>query len=112
MKKYLFLFLTSALLVSCSNSAGEVAEKFTEAVAKGQVDEAKEYATEATGKLLDFAASMGAAKVRSNVDYTIVKDSVVDDRAWVTLEDQKGNREEVDLVKIDGKWLVTVDNKK
>lgn len=113
MKKILFLSLASAfMLTSCSSKPEDSVKNFTENIAKGKVDEAKKYATESTGKLLDFVSGMGGVPVDPNYKFEFVKDSVVDNTAWVTFTNQKGEEETVKVVKIDGKWLVHMESKK
>ena len=50
--------------------------------------------------------------VDPNFQFKAEKDSIVDNTAWVTFTNQKGKKEKLKLVKIDGKWLVHMDSKK
>lgn len=99
-------------MVSCSQGPKDSAIKFTENVAKGKIDEAKKYATEPTGKLLELAVSFGGMPIDPNAKVEFVKDSIVDNKAWVTIKNPKGIEQELTLVKLDGKWLVNMENKK
>jgi len=112
MKKTLLIFSTIFLLISCSRGPEDTAKNFTENLAKGKVDEAKKYATESTGKLIDFASGFGGLPVDPNFKFKSEKDSIVDNTAWVTYTNQKGKKEKMKLVKIDGKWLVHMESKK
>ncbi|WP_029906630.1 DUF4878 domain-containing protein [Prevotella sp. 10(H)] len=113
MKKLLFTLFAVALMCSCSSGPQKAAQSFSENLSKGKVEEAKKYATEATGKLLDFASSMGTSKVDPDFKFEFVKDSVVDNRAWVTFKDKNTDREQtLHLVKIDGDWKVNIESKK
>ncbi len=113
MKKNLFVALISVFaFTACSSGPTDAARDFSESVAKGNIDEAKTYATESTGKLLDLANSVGAVKARSNFKFDVVKDSVVGDKAWVSFKDETGTEQQLELVKIGDKWLVNVDVKK
>lgn len=114
MKKILFLLATIALMCSCSSGPQKAAQNFSENLAKGKVDEAKKYSTESTGKMLDFASSMGGgSKINPDFKFTFVKDSIVDNRAWVTFKGAADEREQtLELVKIDGDWKVNIDMKK
>lgn len=112
MKKTMTLFALAALLFSCSSGPEKTAKNFTENLAKGKVDEAKKYATESTGKMLDFVSGFGGLPVDPNFKFEMVKDSVVDNRAWVTFTNQKGKKETMEVVKIDGDWLVHMESKK
>ncbi|TYR37452.1 hypothetical protein FXV77_05455 [Sphingobacterium phlebotomi] len=108
MKRYLICLATVFLLCSCSRSHTEVAKDFTENMAKGKIEEAKKYATESTGTMLDFAGGTGNLSVHPDFKFEVIRDSVADNRAWVVFKD--GNKEEtVQLVKVDGKWLVHFD---
>lgn len=102
----------SALLFSCSSGPETAVKNFTENLAQGKVDQAKKYATESTGKLIDFASSLGGLKIDPNYSFKMIKDSVVDNKAWVTFNNQKGEEETIEVVKIDGEWLVHMESKK
>ncbi len=112
MKKTLLLLSISALLFSCSAGPESVAKSFTENLSKGKVDEAKKYATDVTGKMLDFASGFGGLPIDSNFEFEMLKDSIVKNNAWVTFINQKGDKETIKLVKIDGDWLVHMESKK
>jgi len=112
MKKLLLLAVASTFIISCSKGPENAAKNFTENLAKGKVDEAKKYATQSTGKLLDFAGGFGALPVDPNFKFESVKDSIVDNKAWVTYKTPNGQKKDIELVKIDGKWLVNMESKK
>lgn len=112
MKKYFFALITIALMVSCSSGPKKAAQNFSENLAKGKIEEAKKYATESTGALLDFASKMGSSKVDPDFKFTFVKDSIVDNRAWVTFKGKEDREQTLELVKIDGDWKVNMEMKK
>lgn len=113
MKRNLFLMLLPIFaFMGCSSGPTDVARDFSESVARADINEAKTYATESTGKLLDLANSFGGIKARSGFEFDAIKDSVVDNHAWVFFKDENGTRHQLELVKIDDKWLVNVDAKK
>jgi hypothetical protein len=114
MKKLFFILMSVVLMCSCSSGPKKTAQNFTENLAKGKVDEAKKYATETTGKMLDFAMSMGGNnKIDPDFKFIFVKDSIVDNKAWVTYKGgEDKNEETLELVKVDGDWKVNVDMKK
>lgn len=112
MKNFLTLTVLSFILLSCSSGPGDVAKKFSENFSHGKVEEAKKYATEPTGRLLDMANSFGAITVDPDYRFKKVKDSVVGNRAWVTFIDPDGEEDVFELVKIDGKWLVQMEPQK
>ncbi len=112
MKKFFILIVTVLIFTACSSGPEKTAQKFTENLAKGKVDEAKKYATESTGKFLDLANSFGGIPIEPNFKFKMEKDSIVDNKAWITYINQKGEEDVIELVKIDGKWLVHMDSKK
>lgn len=112
MKKTITILALSAFLISCSSGPEKTAKNFTENLAKGKVDEAKKYATESTGKMLDFASGFGGLPIEPNYKFNFIKDSIDENRAWVTFTNQTGKEEIINLVKIDGDWLVHMENKK
>lgn len=91
MKKSMTAFVLSAMLFSCSPEPDEVAYEFMENLTQGKVVEAKKYATEPTGKLLDFASKTGDLKAHPDAAFEVLNDSVADHRAWVTFEDLETN---------------------
>jgi len=118
MKKIISILILT-ILVSCSSSSpGDAAKSFFENMAHGKIEEAKKYATEPTGKMLDFAMSLGGnTPIEPDFEVEIIKDSIVGKKAWVTLiasaGEQKDEKEQtVEMVEIDGKWLVHMDSKK
>lgn len=42
----------------------------------------------------------------------MIKDSVVENNAWVTFKNQNGKEETLKVVKIEGDWLVHMESKK
>lgn len=112
MKKFITVLILSTLLFSCSSGPESAVKNFTENLAKGKVDEAKKYSTESTGKMIDFASGFGGLPVDPNFKFEMVKDSIVENEAWVTFTNQKGKKETIKVVKIDGDWLVHMESKK
>ena len=105
-----FLLLTLAILglAGCSPAPSATAEKFTVALAKGDVTTAKKYCTPSTAQMLDFAASMGAAPAQPNFKFVMTKQEIDGNRATVRFKDEKGKEQKMDLVKIDGRWQVEI----
>lgn len=112
MKKIISILAISLLLFSCSSGPSDAAKNFTENLAKGKVDEAKKYATESTGKMIDYANRFGGLPIDPNFRFEMLNDSIVKNKAWVTYTNQEGRIETVEVVKIDGNWLVHMDSKK
>lgn len=116
MKKFVILTLLallSTLLSSCTDSPSKVAMKFSQAVATGQVEEAKKYCTESTAKMLDMSAALGGMTENPNYKMNILRDSIVDNLAYVFFTENDSDREQVmKLNKIDGEWKVSMSGKK
>ncbi len=99
-----FVFL---VLLSCGDSPQSVAKNFTENLAKGRISEAKKYATEPTGEMLEFASKIGAMPVDPDFTFVFVEKNVEGDKATVVYrESVDGPDERINLVRIDGKWKV------
>lgn len=112
MKRTLLFIALGVLLVACGGP-GKAARKFTEATAVGHIEEAKKYATEPTGKLLDLAAQFGSIKIDPDYKFYFVKDSVEGNRAWVTYTTNRDTTPKImRLYKIDGSWKVDANDKK
>ncbi len=110
MRKFSLSFLclfSFFLLAACADNPRSTAQKFTENLAAGKISEAKQYATEPTGKLLDFAASLGTLPVNRDFRFTFISESVKDNRAKVVYREKPEAEEQtLDMVKVDGKWKV------
>lgn len=112
MKKIFIALSVAFLMAACASGPEKVAKNFTENLAQGKIDKAKEYATPATGKMLDLAGAFGGLPIEPNFEFKMEKDSIVANKAWVTFTNQKGEKDVIELVKLDGKWLVHMDTKK
>lgn len=110
MKKILFISLVAVMFAACSAAPEDVAGKFAESIAKGDIDEAKKYTTLQTGALLDMAKGLKADKLPTFPDYKfeVLKDSIVKDTAWVTYKTPLGDEGLINLIKEEGEWKVTV----
>ena len=114
-KTILFLAALQLSLLSCSfDSSGpeNAVRNFTENISKGKLEDAKNFATEPTGKMLDFSGKFGVSTIDPNFKFELIKDSIVENLAWVTFENQNGKVETMQVVKIDNEWLVNIDAKK
>lgn len=115
MKKLFILAVAALMMAACSvfNSPSNVAEKFSVAVAHGKTEEAKKYCTEGTGKVLDLAAAFGVEKVDPNYKFHFLRDSIVENVAYVFYTENESTIEKsMTLAKIDGEWKVNIDSKK
>ena len=107
MKKNLILAAAALSLAACSNPRS-AAENFLQSLANGQVEEAKRYATPSTGKIIDLAYSLaGDELLDPDFEFRNPSDSVAGNRAWVSYEEKDGTRDTLELVKVDGDWLVS-----
>lgn len=112
MRKILTVLALTALLFSCSSGPEKAARNFAENLAKGKVEEAKKYATEPTGSIIDLASAFGGLPINPDFEFKGVNSSVDKNKATVTFKNEVGETERFELVKIDGKWLVHMENKK
>ena len=114
MKRCLNLVLLVALLglTACTQSPMSVAEDFATALAKGKVEEAKKYCTESTAKMIDMSSSIGAIDINPNYKINCLRDSIVDNTAYVFYTENDATRERrMTLYKIDGEWKVNMKGK-
>lgn len=106
-----FLFVA----VSCNKEEGpeQVAEKFLSHINKAEFKEAKEFCDEKSAGFLDMMAGMVGDNKPTEEEagkVEIVKSEINDDKAKVTYKNSKEEGEKsLDLVKVDGKWLVTIN---
>lgn len=115
MKKLLFSIISLAMLfmVSCKGEGPkDIAQKFLDAVAHMEYDEAKKYATEDTKSTLDMLQSfVSMADDSTKADAKKVKVDILNvqeegDKASVTYTTSEDNTERVlQMVKQDNKWL-------
>ena len=99
-------------MTSCTQSPMSVAEDFSNALAKGKVEEAKQYCTENTAKMIDMASSMGSLKIDPNYKFNCLRDSIVDNTAYVFYTENESTKERMmTLYKIDGEWKVNMKGK-
>ena len=61
--------------------------------------------------MLDMANSMGIIPVDPDFKFEILNDSIVGNKAWITIANPNGKSEIVQVVKIDGEWLVHMEAK-
>lgn len=115
------LALCAMILVSScgknSNDPKEVVKNFTKALAEQDYDEAVKYCTEETKPMLEFAkmatkemSEEDKAEAKKNAEtykFTVVEDSIGEEKGWVKASIKEGQDPEVyNVVKKDGKWLV------
>lgn len=111
-----FIFIGFALIVvaGCNSSTpSKTAEQFEKAMAANDYSKAKEYCTKETGETMDgLLAFVGDAKKAppiTSFTFTVVEEKITGDHAVVKFKSNNPHGgEEEDLVKIDGKWKVTM----
>ena len=123
--RIIFALLPLLAFAACSGGGGPevVAEKFIKAVYTADFEGAKQYCTDETKQTIDFIAAFAAEKKdeMKKADVTIEQKSVVvagdENSAEVTLivhgsldldkgEVVDAKEEKLQVVKVDGKWLV------
>lgn len=90
----------------------EVAVAFAENVAKGKIKEAKKYATEASGAMIDMTAQMGGLKIIPDASYSIMRDSISGKKGFVQLKDNNSKKvrgEWFAVVMVDDEWKVDLN---
>ena len=100
--------VSGMLLIGCGQqSPRDVARSFTENMAKGNVQEAKKYASEQTGQILDMVASFGAMEINPDFRFIFEDQTIDGNRAVVRFrEARESDIESINLIRIDGKWKV------
>lgn len=103
--KVLGVLVVLAMFASCAKKGPEqVAEKFLTHLNKLEFAEAKKYATESTQKMLDLLSQFPNQEAKE-VKIENLKCTEEGDKARCTYT-VDGKEESIDLVKVDGKWLV------
>lgn len=94
-----------------------MAVKFLKHLRAFEFDEARKLGTESTGKMLDMFSMMlelskekgkDPSKDKKDVNINVVKTAIDGKNAVVTYKDENGKEQQLDLVKVKGKWLVNM----
>ena len=109
-------FLLTGIFIGCSpENPKSVANKFLSAAAEMNYQEAKQYATSSTGKLLDMLAGAEAytpdsVKKKMMANFMIVDEYSRTDSTSVVLYHVKNSDTDqvLNMVKRNGKWLVNI----
>lgn len=111
MKLFLFAGIISIFCFSsCSteiNTPSEVAKNYVENLAHGNIDKAITYTTESSAKLLEFTKKFPIAK-DDKYKFTLIKDSISDDKAWITYKTIYGEEDVLTIIKENDKWKVSL----
>lgn len=112
--KFSFSILIALFAVACgagTPSPSEVAEKFLIHTNKMEFAEAKQYSSKETSEMLDmlagFASQMGEQEPAK--PFKITGETIDGDKATVSFRSEGDELDErINLIKVDGKWLVNV----
>lgn len=128
--KKIFTTLSVVFLLfvsSCDQAKSErisVAEKFLTALEEKNFEEAKKYGTEETAQILDFLAGVSTQvkdafpipdnskkEEKNKTKFIVVREEKIDDnnvKVFFREEGKEDKNSSLDLVKIDGKWKVSM----
>ncbi|HEC29516.1 MAG TPA: DUF4878 domain-containing protein [Gammaproteobacteria bacterium] len=116
--RVLILFIFTGLVAACSPaSPGEVAKKFMTHLSKAEFNEARQYASEQTGQLIEMMGKMGApmgAKMKKNENYSFIllNEKIEGDKATVEFRNKEGGQvQTMHLIEEKGKWKVHEEKK-
>jgi uncharacterized lipoprotein len=116
MKKKIFIvgLVLIILLAGCSavSSPKTAVEKFYKAIEKNDSKAMAEVATPETVQLMAMFGTKVAGQVESYGKIKSVTETIDGDTAVATVTFENGEEENLDLVKIDGKWKVSVSMNK
>jgi len=99
------------------NKPAVVATKFLKHLRMFEFDEARKLGTETTGKMIDmFSMMLELSKKngkdpsvdKKEVEIDVVKTAIDGKNAVVTYKDDNGKEQQIELVKVNGKWLVNM----
>ena len=110
--------ITVLVLAACSGPGpGDTAEKFMTHLSKNEFTEAKQYASESTGQMVEMIGKMSQAmggKIEEDKDFKfeLVEESVDGDKAVIKFRKKAdGKVETMNLIKVDGAWKVHEEKK-
>lgn len=108
----------ASVLLACSSSGpADTAEKFMTHLARAEFTEARQYASQPTGELVEMMGKMGAAmggKMEDDKDFNFIleEENIDGEKATVRFRKKEGAKiQAVHLVKIDGDWKVHEEKK-
>lgn len=114
MKGLLAAVFAASLIIgaaSCSGggaSPSTVVKNFYAAAEKGDAKKVAEYCTPETGAMLSSLGEKLTESTKQTGKVTSTKETIDGDTAKVEVTYEKGDPQTIDLVKVDGKWLITV----
>ncbi|MCK9611536.1 MAG: DUF4878 domain-containing protein [Bacteroidales bacterium] len=120
---FFLLVIFSLLIFSCKtrqkneNQAAETAVKFLKHLAKFEFDQARMYGTETTSKTIDMISMMYEMSKKNgkeadfqpkDINVEVIKTAIDGKNAIVNYKNENGEIKQVELVKVNGKWLVNM----
>lgn len=110
MKKLTFLLFLVGWLMACSNNTPKgIASKFLDALANRDFEKAGIYCTPSGAFIVDMARKMPVDDKIGRPSYTVLRDSVIGNEAWVFYEMAVGKEKSVtklEMSLVNGKWKV------
>ena len=91
-----------------SNSPSAAARKFYEAIEKNDYNAMGQVATSETVQLMAMVGEKASGMVAAYGKITKTTEKIDGDKAVVTLTFANGETDTLDLIKVDGKWKVTI----
>jgi ketosteroid isomerase-like protein len=113
MKRVLIIgMVCMAALVSCggkASSPSDAAKKFYAAALKGDAKAMEAVATPETVQMMVMFGEKAKTGLAEYGKVTDASETIDGDTAVVTLTFENGATDDIDLIKVDGKWKVTVN---
>lgn len=110
MKKIAFLlFFVGGLMACSSNTPKGIASKFLNALANRDFEKAGIYCTPSGSFIVEMAKKMPVDDPAGKPSYTVLRDSIVGNEAWVFYEVAVGKEKgitKLEMSLVDGKWKV------
>jgi hypothetical protein len=99
----------AVLLAGCAApSPKAVVERFYRAVEKNDAKALAEAATPETAQLMAMFGEKVQAQAAANGKIASMTETIDGDTASVTVTFENGEKQNIDLVKVDGKWKVSI----
>ena len=104
----------TALLAGCfaARTPSKTVEMFYNAVAKNDIKAMGEVATLQTTQIMAMFGSKASSMIAANGKISNMEEQIDGDTATVTVTFESRDEETIDLVKVDGKWKVSMSSDK